>query len=228
MSIHTDKEIKKRQAIIFDCNGTVADTERVRFLVVKKLLTECGINLSSIQEDVLYHELLGATLLRASEYIVRVFKLRESIQELTERQAKLLIQECETSLEYMPGFLPFIYEVKKRGIKVALASNSSKKLLEVISKKLELDVLFKEHIYDLSCVTRPKPAPDLYLYAAQQLHVDTTECIAVEDSIRGVGAAVQAGMLCIGLNALNKDAIKDAHVIVARYVDIDLDYVLSR
>lgn len=82
------------------------------------------------------------------------------------------------------------------------------------------------HLYTANDVARGKPAPDVYLYAAQQLGVDAGDCIALEDSPNGARSAVSAGMTCY--------AIPDTHSTAAAFADItphvfdDLHQVLAR
>ena len=88
---------------------------------------------------------------------------------------------------------------------------------------------FEDHIYTVSHVKHHKPSPDIFIHAAKQLGVEPHLCIAIEDTATGLKAAKDAGMFCIGINTgNNKHALKEAHLIVDGYHEIDLPALLEQ
>jgi HAD superfamily hydrolase (TIGR01509 family) len=80
----------------------------------------------------------------------------------------------------------------------AVASSSTSEKLRIKLERAQLWHLFDPHVYGADHVTHAKPAPDLFLYAAQALHVRPENCLVIEDSVNGVRAALAAGMRAWG------------------------------
>ncbi len=126
------------------------------------------------------------------------------------------------------GFLAFHEKAKKHNLKMAIATNTSSGRIAVINPIVSLDALFGEHIYTTSHVAQAKPSPDIYLHAAAQLNVAPHECIAVEDTHKGLRAAREAGMFCIGINTGNQpEHLALAHLKIDHYDEIDLETLLK-
>lgn len=130
---------------------------------------------------------------------------------------------------FVDGFLAFHDKVKQHNLKMAIATNAGTSILEQVKTILALDILFQEHIYNASLVSRGKPSPDIYLHAAAQLGIAPEECIAIEDSHNGLRAARDAGMFCIGINTgNNQERLMLAHLKIEHYDEIDLDTLLTQ
>lgn len=91
-----------------------------------------------------------------------------------------------------------IEELRSRGHRMAVASQSSLARVRFSLDVTGLAPLFGEHVYVTSMVPRPKPAPDVYLLAASKLGVAPGDCVVIEDSPAGAAAALGAGMRAIG------------------------------
>jgi len=95
--------------------------------------------------------------------------------------------------------IPYVHDIlQKINICKAVASNSPFSRLSTILTLKNLIHFFDGHIYSADLIKKPKPAPDLYLYAAKKLLVHVGECLVIEDSATGVRAAHQAGMKVLG------------------------------
>lgn len=106
-----------------------------------------------------------------------------------------LIGENDTK---MPGVKEILDFCKSKGLKIGLASNSSHDLIEVVLEKVGIKHYF-DFISSAADVEKGKPDPAVYLYAAEKLGVDPTECLVFEDSIIGVTAAKNAGMFVVAI-----------------------------
>jgi kojibiose phosphorylase len=104
--------------------------------------------------------------------------------------------EGMTPADILPGSRELLAELRRAGIKTAVASASknARTVLENIGLMESVDV-----VCDGYSVSEPKPAPDLFLFAAAQLGLAPQACVVVEDAEAGVEAALAAGMRCIGL-----------------------------
>src|SRR5690606_14090535 len=98
--------------------------------------------------------------------------------------------------EIFPGVKPLIENLRKHGVKIALASSS--KNAAMVLDLLRIKSLF-DVIVDGNMVVNTKPDPEIFLLAASMLNVPATSCVVVEDAEAGVEAALRAGMKCIGV-----------------------------
>ena len=108
-------------------------------------------------------------------------------------------------------------------MQTAVASSTTKPIIEVILKKLKLYDLFNI-IISGDEVENGKPAPDIFLQAAARLSVKPLECVVVEDSYNGVKAAKSAGMYCLGYHNPNSGCqnISDADKIINSFANINI------
>jgi kojibiose phosphorylase len=120
----------------------------------------------------------------------------------------LALLDQMTPKDILPGSQELLAELRAAGIKTAVdsASKNARTVLENIHLVEAVDVLC-----DGYSVTAPKPAPDLFLFAAAQLGLAPEECVVVEDAEAGVEAALAAGMRCIGLGPEGR--VGKAHLV---------------
>jgi beta-phosphoglucomutase len=117
-----------------------------------------------------------------------------------ERKNRYYVESIQsiTPQDVLPGVIELLDELRRSGIKIAIGS-ASKNARSVIDKLGIADRV--DVIADGYSVEHPKPAPDLFLYAATQLGLDPAHCVVVEDAPAGVAAAIAAGMWAIGLGS---------------------------
>jgi HAD superfamily hydrolase (TIGR01509 family) len=113
------------------------------------------------------------------------------------------------------GALDFLIELRQAGIKIAIGS-ASKNARSIIEKLHLVD--YVDAIADGNSVQQPKPAPDLFLYAADLLGLKPSQCVVVEDAAVGIEAAIAAGMWTIGLGS--SDRFKTSNVILPNLIDV--------
>ncbi len=186
----------KIDAIIFDCDGVLIDSESILERVDIAILNDMG--LSFTRKD--YHNAFsGATHQQTIDIISKSY-LKVHGKELDESFSEDLKQMrrdgLEKELEQMPGTLSMLENIK---VKLAVASNTADDIW--LNKKLSgagIGHVFGDYIYSAQHVKNAKPAPDLFIYAAQKIDVAPENCLVVEDSPLGVQAAVTAGMHVVG------------------------------
>ena len=185
------------QGFIFDLDGVLTDTAEFHYRAWQRLADEAGLSFDRQANEAL----LGIS--RRESLLLIVGKCRYSeaeLQEMMDRKNRYYVESIEsiTPQDVLPGVLELLDELRRSGIKIAIGS-ASKNARSVIEKLGIADRV--DAIADGYSVERPKPAPDLFLYAAAQLGLDPAHCVVVEDAPAGIAAAIAAGMWAIGLGS---------------------------
>ena len=204
------------EAIIFDAEGVVVDTEILWDKSQDMLLGRRGLQ---YDRDYLKPKMAGQTLLQGAELMVEYYHMSETA-EAVERERKELIHDLfEHEIHFIRGFQGFINKLNGAPIKRSIATAMSKSLMVKVEKKLQLKQFFGEHVYYIEDVgNKSKPEPDVFLYAARKLGVDPARCIVIEDAPHGIEAAKRAGMFSVGLvTTFSHDHLKEADFIADEY-----------
>lgn len=187
------------KAVIFDMDGVLINTEwlwkEVNFSIYKKY----DINI----DDETYQTVIG----RTEDEVFRPFlakrglrgkELEEINKKAMRERRELFMEKAKLDLEMFPGAIEKIKELKQKGFKLAIATSSTKELLDLVLKKFNIDLYFIVVIPGDE-IANSKPNPEIYLKTIQQLNLKPEECIIIEDSISGIKAAKAAGAFCIAV-----------------------------
>ncbi len=201
-------------AILFDCDGTLVDSEELAIGLLVEMAAEHGAHMTAadaleqfrgtqLSDCVTHFEaLLGSNLPAAfvSDYRTRMTaRFREELQPI--EGALELVQALE---------LP-----------MCIASNGPREKVELSLSLTGLLPFFRDHIYSSYDVGVWKPAPDLFLHAASSMGVDPQRCAVVEDSMPGIEAGLAAGMTVYAFQPHERDpAIPAGVTIVTRLADL--------
>jgi protein-L-isoaspartate(D-aspartate) O-methyltransferase len=181
--------------LIFDFDGVLVDTQQVVNDLERQYLMQYGVNISlenftqrfsgetahSVLERLKKEE--GITFPKNTKYLAK------------EMDDAVLAGLSKTSIPPMKG----VKDILRRWLlKKCVASNCSFHILRLLLKRSGLASYFQENVFSATQVERPKPYPDLFLYAAKALKEEPSHCLVIEDSEVGVTAAVNAGMRVFG------------------------------
>jgi beta-phosphoglucomutase len=183
------------KGFIFDLDGVLTDTAEYHYRGWKRLADEFGLPFT--RED---NEALRGIPRRAS--LLMILKehqvAEEQILEMMERKNRYYLEFIReiTPHDLLPGARELLEEIRAAGLKSALGS-ASKNAREVVRRLGIADLL--DALSDGASVERQKPAPDLFLHAADQLGLQPGQCVVVEDAAAGIEAARGGGFRSIGL-----------------------------
>lgn len=178
-------------AILFDMDGTLLDSEVVWIAAETAMLEARGKHYDAVKHAPMH----GMSALQSMAYMRDAYGLDDDVPALIEEVNRRVSELLADHVVPKPGAAEILQYVVDQDMPRALVSNT---MLTVITAALSQQPW--AHILDLRVsvehVDHPKPAPDIYLYAAQQLNVPSGACLVIEDSVRGAQAAVAAGMTC--------------------------------
>ncbi len=208
-------------AVIFDLDGVLTDTAEYHYRAWRRLAEEEGLSFS--RED---NEKLRGVSRRASLELVLKGSSRseEQMLEMMDRKNSYYRSFIKTmdSDDLLPGALEILKNLHSLGVKLALAS-ASKNARDVV-KRLNLEDYF-EVIADGNSVKRAKPAPDLFLFAAEKLNVLPQCAVVVEDAEAGIEAALAAKMATVGIGP--PERVGKADFVYNSVAEIDVSDLLS-
>jgi len=193
-------KMNKPQAVIFDMDGVLVDSEPLHIQTEKRMFRKMGLDISD-EEHAGY---MGTATDLMWKQIISKRNLPLDIAEITE----LTIQEglpffySLKKIDPMPGLVDLLEKLKAKKIPMAVASSSDAETIRVILEKSGLRKYFI-HAVSSSEVGKSKPEPDVFLHAAKLLKVAPENCVVFEDSKNGIKAAKAAGMFCIAYSGAN-------------------------
>ena len=177
---------------IFDMDGTVADSENLVYQAYSELMKEYGITITSEE----YGSFVGGTN-SVAEYLHEKHDLPLTLQELVDKK-KARVDELLMSVKPMPYALEAIDFFASRNFLMALATSTNKDQTMMKLKALNImDKFLAVHAFE--DIENHKPHPEIYLKSARAIGLNPEECLAFEDTVRGVKAAKAAGCFTIAI-----------------------------
>ena len=209
-----------KKAFIFDLDGVVVDTAKFHFVAWQKLAAELGIAFAEAENE----QLKGVSRIRSLEKILewgnKTIDQKTFEEKLIQKNEEYLeMVETLTQDDILPGVHDFLLGLRESEQPIALGSAS--KNARPILKKLGIHDLF-DAIVDGTDVSKAKPDPEVFLKACELLDMPSENAIVFEDSIAGIQAANNAGMISIGLGEAKN--LSEADEVFESFLDMPADY----
>ncbi len=210
------------KAFIFDLDGVIVDTAKFHFAAWSQIAKQFGFEISVHQNE----QLKGVSRVKSLDLVLEWGGI-----EINQEQKEILLkQKNETYLDYinllnkadiLPGIVEALTYLKSKNIATALGS-ASKNALPIL-KKLKIKSFF-DTIVDGNIVEKAKPNPEVFLIAANKLHLLPEYCVVVEDAQAGIEAAKNANMISVGIGSkeilINADYIlEDTSKLSRNFID---------
>lgn len=204
-------------AVIFDMDGTLIDTERLYMQYWMQILQDLGYELP--YERAL--ELRGLGKSKINEMFRAMFGIKFDYENAASRIKKMLEQEImKNGLPKKAGADEILMYLKLKGYKTAVATSTPYDRASYLLKVAGLAGMF-DHIISAESVKRGKPFPDVYEYVCRQLGEMPADCIAVEDAPNGVISGAEAGCKVVMVPDLTEPDEKINRMLFARVDCLD-------
>ncbi len=208
------------RAVIWDLDGVILDSADEHRRAWRRLAQDEGV--------VFTDEDFWATFGKRNDDIIPLYwniTSTEQIQELANRkEVYFRAFICETAA-FLPGAEELMRALHKAGFAQALASSTPVENIQLISELLGLE-RYLSVLLSGETVEHGKPAPDIFLRAAQELHMPASSCVVIEDAVAGVEAARRAGMVCIAVaGSRDLPGLRPADLVVRDLTEVDVERV---
>ena len=189
------------KCVIFDCDGTLVDSEPLTNKVIAEMAGELGIKMTWQEATSMW----GGKTIDAVVYGMRELSGKDLPESWVPRLTQKVSEAYKYDLVPMDGISEVLDSLK---VAKCVASNGRPGHVEDSLKLTGLYKYFEDRVYTASEVAKPKPDPALFLYAADKMGFSKEECVVIEDSITGVTASVRAGIRVLGLvKMVSKDEL---------------------
>jgi HAD superfamily hydrolase (TIGR01509 family) len=182
------------KAILFDLDGLMVDSEPHSIASWQAVLARRGAAFDQPTLD----RILGLRLSETAQMAIDLFHLPDRPADLAREKTEYQIAHLDGNVAAMPGLIELLDEIDQRGVSKAIASSGIRRYVLAVLKETQLTDRFSVIITG-DDVINGKPAPDVFLKAAEALRADPQHCLVLEDAPAGVQAAKAANMMCIAV-----------------------------
>lgn len=198
------------EAIIFDMDGVIVDSEPYSMQALIDVLRQYGID--PTEEDI--RRSYGRRIHDDFQDYFRRYGVTAHLDTAVAQKEARYYHLAAGHLQTFSGVMALIDRLHQQGYRLGVASSGDRVKLAFSMQALGLDGRFQAVVCG-NDVTHSKPAPEIYLVAAQRLGVPPRACVAIEDAPGGVEAAKRAGMCCIAVtNSVARERLQHADLIV--------------
>jgi beta-phosphoglucomutase len=204
------------RGFIFDLDGVLTDTAEYHYQAWQRLADEEGLPFDRQANEALR----GVSRRESLMHIIGIRQYSAAdLQKMMERKNRYYVESIGTITpkDLLQGAVELLTELRQAGIKIAIGSAS--KNARTVIEKLGIGNLV-DAIADGDSVDAPKPAPDLFLFAAKQIGLEPAQCVVIEDATVGVQAAIAGGMRSIGIGPITR--VGAADIVLPNLIGVNL------
>ena len=183
------------QAVIFDMDGVISDTQKLHSQVESQLLARYDIHFSPDEITATYAGV------RTRDFFAELLaqqSLPYDLDTVLDEKRSLMLDLAQQWVQEIPWSVALLQRLAAQNISLAVASSSNKPYVMTVLDALHVTSYFSV-IVTWDSVEHGKPHPECYLLAAKLLGVEPGQCVVIEDAVNGMQAAKAAGMQCIWL-----------------------------
>lgn len=185
------------KGVIYDMDDLMVNTYPLYHQATEGALNQLGYSLTKIPKA-MQASFPGRRTLDVYSEIIDYFKINISPASLFQRMGLKFFKKIEKELNLLPGVIMTLKLFKKEGLKIALGSSGTKKYIDVILNKFDLESYF-EVIVAGDQIKKGKPDPEIYQTVTVKLGINPRECLVLEDATAGIKSAKAAGCKCIAI-----------------------------
>lgn len=214
------------KAVIFDMDGLMIDTESLHNESFKAVLEEYGVKPVPNKQGVIH--ISGISSKDNWERFKKQYNFEADNNELSRKKHKIHLNLLSKNVTAMPGLFKLLKELQANHIKMAIASSSIREQINLVTTRLRIADYFQA-IISGEDVINGKPAPDIFLKAAEALNVRPLDCLVLEDAPSGVAAGKSAGMKVVAIpNEFNKhEDFEQADTVLSSLEKVNIDLLRS-
>lgn len=214
----------EKYLVIFDMDGVLADTGPIHFQSWVKMANEdAGVNFTKE----FFEESFGQQSIPITRKLVGTRAEQALVEKWANLKEEYYREMVKDKLVPLPGVIELIRDLKKENIKMAVGSSGPLENVELLLTSLKIKQYF-DIIITAEDVKNGKPAPDVFLIAANKLNLKPENCIVIEDAPVGIEAAKRAGMKSIALTTTHKkEELYQADIIVEDLFNIHRGEILK-
>jgi HAD superfamily hydrolase (TIGR01509 family) len=202
--------------VLFDMDGLLVDTEPLWFEVEKSIMDRLEGPWGPADQAAL----VGGSLARSLDYLLARGTRPESRETVARWMLDGMVELLRTRpVRVMPGARELVTEVAAAGVPYGLVTSSERPIMEAVLDRL--DVRFPLTVCG-DDVTRSKPDPEPYLLAAAKVGAEARQCVALEDSPNGVGAAEAAGCITVAVPSLVPIPPRPGRLVISSLAELSL------
>jgi beta-phosphoglucomutase-like phosphatase (HAD superfamily) len=179
--------------VVFDLDGVMVDSEPVHERANAEYLAGLGI---SVDDQELFDDMMGRRVRELTDALAERLGL-EPERVFADREA-IFWRLLDQGIEPMPGLHAAVDRLAGAGLPLAVASSGTRAYVHHVLERLQVRAAFAA-VVSGEDVRHGKPDPEIYLLAAERLHADPGDCVAIEDTTHGIAAARGAGMRSVAV-----------------------------
>jgi HAD superfamily hydrolase (TIGR01509 family) len=206
------------RAVVFDLDGLLVDSEPVQIAAWEQFLARYDRTLDAA----LLQRMFGLRVWDSARLLIDVLNLPLTVNAVVSERDALFFSLLPGRLREMPDASETVRALASRGLPLGLATSGHRRYVDIALRALELEGAFRVEVTG-DMVEQGKPAPDIYLAAANELRVAPDHCLALEDAPLGIASARAAGMTCIAIpNEMTRglDGFEHANAVLDRLAEV--------